>query len=130
MSVTSTIQPETLTCLGVTYTVCPVCEYAYAGTACLLCKEQEFWFYWKQLDEINDLLERCGAVTVIDGHAFIDETKVPRAKHRFINLMDIYQGLIAFGYANGLLHEFGYTSAVEGDVPGGHGLQPELSPDR
>lgn len=98
-------EPQTITAAGVTYTICPEDEYAYAGPECPMCKDRKFGFFYDQLAEYEAALEAAGAVVTIGGEQFIDTSaEVPALKGLpDVTLLTVYQGLRQFGYANGLL---------------------------
>jgi hypothetical protein len=102
-------EPQTVISAGVTYTICPVCEYARTGPDCPMCRDRQFAFFDDQLDAITSLLAELGAVIEIAGRLFVDESKIPApARPGGPDLLDTYRGLLAFGHTHHLLD--GYTS--------------------
>jgi hypothetical protein len=100
-----TMTATTIASAGVTYTICPEDEYAYAGSECPMCKDRKYGFFYDQLAEYEAALEAAGAVITSGGERFIDTgATVPALKGLpEVTLLTVYKGLKRFGYANGLL---------------------------
>jgi len=95
---------QTITSAGVTYTICPECEYAHSGPECPRCRDEKFGFFYDQLAGVETTLEELGAVIEVGGRQYVDTSRVPAPRKAIgPDLLSTYKGLLAFGYANGLL---------------------------